>query len=215
MPIVHSSSLFSPLNQCDQDFSIEIDEDHVYAPQLKTTWQGPLVSNVITAKRSGLTKPELMQHISEQGIEDFHWNWETIILGAPNGSQYDRKTFYLISNRRIQGVLHAFFPKPSKISIGSRLVYVDRVAVAPWNRNAYHLDKELKGVGSTLIKYVCSFSKSEGYGGCVGLHSLPQAESFYTRIGMSCLGEDADYDSLKYFEFTSQVGISFASGEVA
>jgi hypothetical protein len=41
-----------------------------------------------------------------------------------------------------------------------------------------------------------------GYGGRIGLHSLPTAEPFYRdKLGMSDFGPDGNYGQLCYFEF--------------
>jgi hypothetical protein len=38
-------------------------------------------------------------------------------------------------------------------------------------------------------------------GGRVGLHSLPQAEDFYSRCGMTRIGPDPSDNDLVYFEY--------------
>jgi hypothetical protein len=43
-----------------------------------------------------------------------------------------------------------------------------------------------------------------GLGGLIGLHSLPQAEAFYTRCRMTKVGTDPDYYGLAYFEYVGQ-----------
>jgi hypothetical protein len=44
-------------------------------------------------------------------------------------------------------------------------------------------------------------SEQLGYGGLVGLHSLPGAEMFYRKMGMNDCDLDEDYDNLRYFEW--------------
>ncbi|VTR96316.1 Uncharacterized protein OS=Methylomonas sp. FJG1 GN=JT25_10440 PE=4 SV=1 [Gemmata massiliana] len=41
--------------------------------------------------------------------------------------------------------------------------------------------------------------------GRVGLHSLPQAEDFYNRCGMTRIGPDPHYYDLVYFEYPDGV----------
>ena len=60
------------------------------------------------------------------------------------------------------------------------------------------------GVGAVLVAEAIYLSREEGCDGRVGLHSLPQAEGFYARCGMTRVGFDPDYYDLPYYEFTSQ-----------
>jgi hypothetical protein len=60
------------------------------------------------------------------------------------------------------------------------------------------------GIGVRLIEAAVRLSIDEGFQGRVGLHSLPQAEAFYRGpCRMACLGADASYQGLPYYEPTS------------
>jgi hypothetical protein len=89
----------------------------------------------------------------------------------------------------------------SRITPGERLVYVDGIASAPWNRKAIQRPQKFKGVGTALLEFARNRSLELGYEGRVGLHCLPGAEGFYDRQGMLDLGSDEDYEDLIYFEF--------------
>ena len=89
----------------------------------------------------------------------------------------------------------------SRLKEGKRLIYVDGVASAPWNRQFIQRPPKLKGVGTALLVFARTRSIELGYEGRVGLHSLPGAEEFYENQGMINLGEDEDYDDLIYFEY--------------
>jgi len=52
-----------------------------------------------------------------------------------------------------------------------------------------------------------AFSRQLGCSGRIGLHALPQADTFYVRLGMSALGIDEAYESLGYFEMTPEQAI--------
>ena len=55
-------------------------------------------------------------------------------------------------------------------------------------------------------------SIDEGFGGRIGLHSLPRAEKFYQEEwGMKSLGPDPKYDGLIYFEMTAERAAEFLS----
>jgi hypothetical protein len=60
------------------------------------------------------------------------------------------------------------------------------------------------GVGTVLIAEAVRLSVEMGLGGRVGLHSLPQAEAFYTRCGMTKVGPDPHYYDLTCFEYTGR-----------
>lgn len=212
MAILGQGELYSPLNRVDQQYSILLDEDQRFVPMLTETWQIPLYKQVLAAKNSGLSRDQLVEYIFQNGIQDFHWVWQQIITSSL--SNYEKRTFYMESAGRVQGVLHAYFPKAKRIGSGA-LVYIDRVAVAPWNRRNYGVKRELVGIGTVLLSYACSLSDQLGFGRCIGLHSLAQAEDFYVRIGMQDFGPDKDYENLKYFEFSSDCAKVFCGEEAA
>lgn len=95
------------------------------------------------------------------------------------------------------------------------LVYVEYLEVAPWNRRLAAGGTTYKGVGKVLIAAAIQLSIDEGNRGRIGLHSLPQADDFYNRCGMTDLGPDAAYPKfpLRYFEMTEAQAKSFLSGE--
>lgn len=91
------------------------------------------------------------------------------------------------------------------------LVYVDFLEAAPWNRYDLQGGKpRLTGAGSIMIGTAIEFSRAQGFKGRIGLHSLPQSNSFYANIcGMADLGADPDYSNLRYFEMTSDTADAF------
>ena len=84
-----------------------------------------------------------------------------------------------------------------------RLAYVDYVEVAPWNREFWKPHRLYGSVGTVLVRAAIQLSLDEGYSGRIGLHSLPQADKFYRRLGLTDLGCDPAYDQMRYFEMTS------------
>ncbi len=146
---------------------------------------------------AGKWKEQLKLH----GQEDKFWDWEfklqSMINKQPNREgyaiEYDGDTQGLML---IETQMHG-----SRLSEGKRLIYVDGIASAPWNREIIQSPPQLKGVGTALLAFARNRSIELGYEGRVGLHSLPGAEEFYDRQGMIDLGEDEDYDDLIYFEY--------------
>ena len=72
---------------------------------------------------------------------------------------------------------------------------------------------KLRGVGSALLTAAVALSVEEGFKGRLALHSLPQADAFYRKIGMTDLGSDAQYQNLRYFEMTADQARVFLEEE--
>ncbi|MEM8809436.1 MAG: hypothetical protein AAGF01_25725 [Cyanobacteria bacterium P01_G01_bin.38] len=81
------------------------------------------------------------------------------------------------------------------------LVYVEAIASAPWNRLPIEQPPWLRGIGRRLLTFARLRSVELGYGGRVGLHSLPNVEGFYQRLNMPDYGPDPEKDGLVYFEY--------------
>ena len=92
-----------------------------------------------------------------------------------------------------------------KSQLNQHLVYVEYLAVAPWNRPQLFNPPAYKLIGRVMIATAISISINEGFKGRIGLHSLPQADSFYNdKCGMVALGPDPSKDDLIYFEMTPE-----------
>ena len=90
---------------------------------------------------------------------------------------------------------------------GEDLVYVEYLEVAPWNWNETYANRPIyKFVGTALMHAAITRSVNEGYNGRVGLHSLPQALSFYEYLGFTNLGTNPkEYDGrLPYCEISPE-----------
>ena len=82
-----------------------------------------------------------------------------------------------------------------------RLVYVEYLAAAPWNRREIEDPPDFVGTGRALMTLSRRRSADLGYEGRVGLHALPAAEGFYNKLNMPDYGTDPDHDGLVYFEY--------------
>jgi hypothetical protein len=94
---------------------------------------------------------------------------------------------------------------------GKHIMYVEYLENAPWNRKELLFNPiRYRGVGSLLIRSAIELSIEEGFKGRIGLHSLPQSESWYAKTcGMTDLGVDKNKEGLRYFEMTAAQAEAF------
>lgn len=132
-----------------------------------------------------------------------HWSWEKKAEAIRGLLAY--QGYAIECNDVTQGMMFVNLTRTCRLpdQKGKPLVYVEFVEAAPWNRTQLGSVSEFRGVGSILIAAAVNLSDKEGFGGRVGLHSLPQADAFYRdKIGMTELGQDSDHHNLRYFEMT-------------
>lgn len=200
MLCINSGDIFSPLHQKTYNYNTYINANDNYLREVIELWGAESEQELSQLKRKYPIKADYINKIIEKNLHDYFWDWEDIIC-SPEG--YTRETLYLTADcdgKSVQGILHAYFPEESKIAKGANIVYIDRLAVAPWNRQIHGNRKTFKGVGSRLIYAICQYSKQKGLGGCLGLHALPDAEPFYRNFKMIDLGIDDIHEGLRYFE---------------
>lgn len=132
--------------------------------------------------------------------EDSHWNWTKKNRLYTSASGFEK---YAIECSQItQGLMMiAIRGHRSWVETEQRLVYVDYLATAPWNRPSIQNPPEYRLVGSTLLQFARYRSEELGYRGIVGLHALPRAARFYEKMGMMNCGPDSEKQNLTYFEW--------------
>ena len=132
-------------------------------------------------------------------LEHAHWCWRNKAESVEEG----RHMLVAIDcESQWQGAMAvARLPRSGRLGGGS-VVHVDYLEVAPWNLKSPLVAARFKGVGTALLVDAVRLSIETGLDGRAGLHSLPQAEPFYTRCGMTRVGEDPDYYGLPYYEYT-------------
>ncbi|BDF95062.1 GNAT family N-acetyltransferase [Pseudoalteromonas sp. KAN5] len=210
MSVLETGSIFSPKE--NKHCNYEIVDDPEYAQKIDDTWQTHSLERVFELKKASTTLEDLKSALTSENISDFHWCWNDIV-NSQNSEDYIQVTFYLTVNGIPEGALHTYFPKETRLHKGKNLVYIDRIATAPWNR-PHQTIKHFSGVGSILILFICRYSRDKGCEGCIGLHSLPQAEPFYDHLGMKNLGIDLAYEGLKYFELEKHQALSLIAEEL-
>lgn len=169
-------------------------------------WEGEWVPELFKAiqklKRAGVARDSWPQ--------SRHWDWrkktETLqmMLSYPG--------FSVVCGGVTQGMMIIDnTTKRSRIEKNKPIIYIEFIESAPWNRKELLYDPpKYRGIGSILIRAAIEFSIQEEFKGRVGLHSLPQANNFYANTcGMTDMGIDTDYQSLRYFEMTSDQAEAF------
>lgn len=150
---------------------------------------------------------------AEQMPEHWHWDWHVKVAKL-------RKPGYrgvgVECAGQMQGMIlltttlyNAQLPPDG----GATLVYVDYLESAPWNVKPLAEGPLYGAVGARLLAAAMQVSHASGCQGRLGLHSLPQAEAFYQACGMTRIGVDPQYESLVYFEFTSEQAQRFLDKE--
>jgi hypothetical protein len=130
-----------------------------------------------------------------------HWHWD---WGAKsqNLALLAYRCFGLRCEGEMQGLMmvkvagrNATLPPDA----GKPLVYIDYLESAPWNVVPLVPKPRFSGIGVVLMRVAVQLSNDEGFHGRIGLHALPQSESFYRdKCGMLACGADPHYQNLPY-----------------
>jgi hypothetical protein len=145
-----------------------------------------------------------------------HWDWRQKVAAC--ASNLSLQSFAIECAGNTQGLMIVNTMKRCRLPAQSNqhLVYVDYLEAAPWNRGLLTGDPKFKGVGTVLVAAAIQLSIDEGNQGRIGLHSLPQADTFYRdRCGMADLGPDTSYHPkfhLRYFEMTEAQAMRYLKG---
>lgn len=149
----------------------------------------------------------------EKWPQSLHWDWPRKTAQVQGLLAF--RGFSVVAQGVTQGMSQVDLTKSAREPSQARkpLIYVEYLEVAPWNRPELGSTPRLRGVGSALLTAAVALSREEGFKGRVGLHSLPQADAFYRRCGMTDLGPDAAYQNLRYFEMTVAQAHTFLEEE--
>lgn len=144
--------------------------------------------------------------------QDLHWNWRDKAVAARG--LLGQQSFSIVGEARLQGMMQLNLTKTARLpqQRGKELVYIDFLAAAPWNRAEIVREREFAGVGKVLMRVAVEVSVAQEFKGRIGLHSLPQADAFYERCGLTSLGPDPRYEGrLTYFEMTQAQAARFCA----
>jgi hypothetical protein len=196
--------LFSP--QSGQSEAAEL-WDAITEKQL-ADWEGEWVPELFKA----------VQRLKRAGVERKHWpqsrHWDWRRKTEALQGMLANPGFSVVCAGVTQGMMLVDTTmKRCRLESqkGKNLVYVSFVETAPWNRKELLFDPpRYRGVGAILIRAAIELSKEAEFKGRMGLHSLPQANSFYANVcGMTDLGADQDYQGLRYFEMSPEQAEAF------
>lgn len=159
-----------------------------------TLWKPFLRQSLQDAYTRGLLPNDLPEHA--------HWIWERKWRAASSQSHF----LGIECAGEMQALMVVRTDNICRLPVqrGLPLIYVDYLAAAPWNLTEVISPPRFRRCGLVLIAAAIRLSIRRGYNGRIGLHSLPQAEDFYrNRCAMIDLGEDLNYEGLRYLEMTN------------
>lgn len=159
----------------------------------------------------------LLEALYDKGVarklwpQSRHWDWRQKTQAIEK--RLDQQCFAIVCDGMTQAMMITELTKRARLKgqENDHLVYIDFVEAAPWNRREILGEPpRYSGCGSILIRAAIEYSKLEGFKGRIGLHSLPQANDFYAnKVGMTDMGQDPDYQNLRYFEMTPEQAEAF------
>ncbi len=176
-----------------------------WAPALKRQYDIAILQ-FFQLPSSDRTKEKWYEISGELAVQDNHWEWRTKSSIAPGTN---RRVFSLLNSGDVEAAMMLLFGERSRDQAALPIVYVDFVAVAPWNRKAFQDPQRFRGLGTVMLGAAVELSRTLGHDGRCGLHSLPQSEGFYRQIGMRDFGLDASKSLLRYFEFDTSGASTF------
>jgi hypothetical protein len=160
---------------------------------------------------------EQLQKLKARGIskekwpEHSHWDWRQKYEATEGLLAY--RMFGIECQSRMQGMMLVTTAGKTCRIVSQRnkpLVYVHFLAAAPWNLPSIVSEPRFALVGSVMIAAAIHLSLAEEFSGRIGLHSLPQADDWYSRgCGMTDLGPDPAVQNLRYFEMTPEQAAEF------
>lgn len=139
---------------------------------------------------------------------DKNWNWDYKLRLATTEERFE--AYVVEQDNVVHGVVlietqwhrsQLNYGEATTLENRQPLVYVEYLASAPWNRRSLEDPPFFTGIGGVMLAFARQRSVALGYGGRVGLHSLPHAEAFYRRYNMPNYGPDPEKDGLVYFEY--------------
>ncbi|MDR9836407.1 hypothetical protein [Herbaspirillum huttiense] len=135
--------------------------------------------------------------VAKYSLGDWGWNWLDKAIHL-NHDEY--VWIFLVAEEKVQAASIIYHPKTSRFD-GEKIFYIDYLATANWNRPRPNFSKQFSTLGTKLIAFSIDYAMNTlGYRPGFSLHSLPDAESFYSKLGMTAFEKDREKENLMYFE---------------
>jgi len=154
------------------------------------------------------------QEMAQLRLQDVGWDWRR--LNAGYGDDSDCALFAVEAAGRTQGLMlleganHATRHDPK----GNNLVYIERIASAPWNRGTFMGSPQFGQTGYALVRIAIEHSRDLQLDGRVALHSVSGSVSFYNKCGMTHFGPDRHKNGYDYFEMSHGQADAFSPSKL-
>lgn len=214
--LLDTYQLYSPEDDDQREVEVfdAIDKSHVdyidreWAPLLKSQRQLAAIRFKQLGKSSD---DEWQQLLGEYGAPDSHWDWND--FAKPSIARSTHKSFSVLSGGDVEAVMVVDLTQRCELSeqADEHLVYIENLAVAPWNRDEIQSPRRFGGLGKVMLALAVELSRNEGWDGRVGLHSLSQSEDFYQKCSLVRVKKDSSHEDLWYYEFTPSLANKFLS----
>ena len=134
---------------------------------------------------------------------DFHWNWTDIISKEIQNKPKRRSVCIRTPDGKIQGAMIYWIEAQSVLCPGQRVVYIDRLATAPANREKLIVPPRFQGVGRSLVRYAMIESFNNRCDGRLTAYPIAN-ESFYREQGFQKTDEFHQGEQTFLFEVTAE-----------
>lgn len=154
-------------------------------------------ANICLVERASYVRKAMREWLNQSSKYSYRplFNWVSIFNFHAN----DTNSVLAIASSRAEALMlirDGYVVRCDR-NLRKPLVYVAFIEVAPWNQAGP--ERRFSGLGPILLRAAAEYSKQRGFGGRLGLHSVPEAEQFYNRLGFQKLDCPNEYNEI-YFE---------------
>jgi hypothetical protein len=178
--------------------ALRVEVEHAFEGRVSVELRTATPSDAVLWERDW--KPPLTQ----AGHPAAQWPWDAHIERAKG--EDGRLCIALARADRLEALASLVVEEAnSRLEEGANIIYVEYVGVAPEHLQPPLGRRAIKGLGGILVAQAVRLSNELGFQGRVGLHSKPEVEGFYSRLGFSRVALEKTPDGKwLYFETTPQ-----------
>jgi len=176
--------------------ALRVEVEHAFDGKVSVELRTATPSDTLAWERDW--KPPLTQ----AGHPAALWPWADHIERAER--EEGRLCIALARGARLEALASLVIEEAnSRLEEGATIIYVEYVGVAPDHLPPPLGRRAVKGLGGILVAQAVRLSKEIGFQGRVGLHSKPEVEGFYSRLGFTSVALEKTPDGKwLYFETT-------------